>query len=726
MRLSNFAELLVKRPKTVLLVFTIITFMVGSQVANLYMVSDMGVYLPKNEPTVQLLDRIEQEWSLGSTIIIYVEGSDVLDLDVLKDIDKVTQLIDPYRHDEGKLDGVITSTSIVTLIKQENSLPYPFGTGKYELPGSEYQIKRYVAELGNARKTLLTDDLTATAITFVLRNDIDADKILAKAEDAISNVHTKMTLIGTLPMNAAIKERSIRNMAIIFPLAVLFTAIVIMFFHRDLKGLLIVFLPPIYSIILTFGFLGVFAPELTMISIAIVALLIGLGVDYSIHLMNRFTEESSNNIASRVEKILRTTGKAVLLSTATTMIGFSSLMISAMPPMINFGLGCTVGILFSFISTVVMVPPLLAILKFEKKEKVYRWKRLAGFAIDNSERILLFGCIIAVLSLMVLPQVGTDVNYYELAPKDEMVIEKTMEFSERFGMSGNLDIILVEGDLKDPEVLKAIDDMEEKMRDIGISAYSVVDGIKRINLGRIPERGLLLDNIYPILIKQGMAFVDEKYSKTLISLNVPSGLSIDEYTALVQRINEIIDSTNIPDGHIYHVTGATAINVAINNILFEQQIRSLFISLLFVFAALIIIFRSSLYALLTMIPIGFVLVWEPGILVTLDISLSVITIVIASIIVGTGIDYGIHITQRLREELRYGLKKREAVKKAIEKTGLSLVEAALTTVAGLLAVYFVNVPALQSFVKVIIAMILLSLVGAVFILPAFYRLKMVK
>ncbi|HEC86992.1 MAG TPA: hypothetical protein ENI49_03885, partial [Thermoplasmatales archaeon] len=148
MRLLNFAELLVKRPKTVLLVFTIITFMVGSQVANLYMVSDMSVYLPKNEPTVQLLDRIEQEWSLGSTIIIYVEGSDVLDLDVLKDIDRVTQLIDPYRHDEGKLDGVITSTSIVTLIKQENSLPYPFGTGKYELPGSEYQIKRYVAELG--------------------------------------------------------------------------------------------------------------------------------------------------------------------------------------------------------------------------------------------------------------------------------------------------------------------------------------------------------------------------------------------------------------------------------------------------------------------------------------------------------------------------------------------------------------------------------------------------
>ncbi|HEC81422.1 MAG TPA: MFS transporter, partial [Thermoplasmatales archaeon] len=129
---------------------------------------------------------------------------------------------------------------------------------------------------------------------------------------------------------------------------------------------------------------------------------------------------------------------------------------------------------------------------------------------------------------------------------------------------------------------------------------------------------------------------------------------------------------------------------------------------------------------ITMIPIVFVLTWEPGILVTMDIPLSVITITIASIIVGTGVDYGVHITQRVREGLRQGLDKKEAVEEAIEKTGLSLVEAALTTVAGLLSVYFVNVPGLQEFMKVVISMIILSLISAVFILPVFYKIKSVK
>jgi len=142
-----------------------------------------------------------------------------------------------------------------------------------------------------------------------------------------------------------------------------------------------------------------------------------------------------------------------------------------------------------------------------------------------------------------------------------------------------------------------------------------------------------------------------------------------------------------------------------------------------VFATLIIIFRSSLYAFLTLIPVIFVLLWEPGILIFMDASLSVITISIASIIVGTGIDYGVHITKRYLEEIEGGLDRSKAIERSIEKTGLSLVEAALTTIAGLFAVYFVNVPALQEFMKIVISMIALSLIGAVFLLPALYKIK---
>lgn len=127
-----------------------------------------------------------------------------------------------------------------------------------------------------------------------------------------------------------------------------------------------------------------------------------------------------------------------------------------------------------------------------------------------------------------------------------------------------------------------------------------------------------------------------------------------------------------------------------------------------------------------MIPVGFVLLWEPGFLVAFDIPLSVVTISIGSIMIGIGIDYGVHITQRVREGLAEGLSKNEAVQIAIEKTGLSLVEAALTTIAGLTAIYFVNIPALQQFGLVVVLMTALSCIGAALILPMFYDFKFVK
>ena len=127
-----------------------------------------------------------------------------------------------------------------------------------------------------------------------------------------------------------------------------------------------------------------------------------------------------------------------------------------------------------------------------------------------------------------------------------------------------------------------------------------------------------------------------------------------------------------------------------------------------------------------MIPVAFVLLLEPGFLVAFDIPLSVMTISIASIMIGIGIDYGVHITHRVREEMEEGLSKMDATKIAIEKTGSSLVEAALTTIAGMSAIFFTNIAALQQFALVIVLMTALSCIGAAMILPVFYDFKFVK
>ncbi|RLF34669.1 MAG: hypothetical protein DRN03_06470, partial [Thermoplasmata archaeon] len=100
--LNGLAKVLVKKPKTVLLLYTLLTLIVGYQATNLYMVSDLSVYLPEDQPAIKLMKIIDREWNIGPILLIYVEAENVLDIDVLKDMDTVTRQVDPYRHDEGR------------------------------------------------------------------------------------------------------------------------------------------------------------------------------------------------------------------------------------------------------------------------------------------------------------------------------------------------------------------------------------------------------------------------------------------------------------------------------------------------------------------------------------------------------------------------------------------------------------------------------------------------
>ncbi len=760
MNVKPFAKLLAQRPKTVLFIFTIITILIGLQTSNIYMESEFTEYLPSDDPTISLWNRIRQEFQIGETITIFVDQTnrlyDIRNPKVLTEMDEIGQVIDKYEYDKGEKDGIVSIRSIAALIKEENAKSkIEGGNGVKEIPDDIDDIYTHMERLiiKKMKGILYTDSYKVAVIIIQLSDDTDFNEVLTRTEKAVENRGTKyadITVTGSIAMQQAIQKESMRNLIIVFPIALVLVSIVLFFFHRTFKGIIIAFLPPTFALALTFGILGIVQPELTIVSVAIVALLMGLGVDYSIHLMNRFAEERSvEDKIERIEKILRFTGRAVLLSAATTMIGFASLMVSSMSPIITFGFGCAIGIFFCFISAVIIVPCLVLILKFEKKDSSSSWKKLAKFTINNRKRIILIAGFFAVMSIIVIPQVKTDVNYLDMAPKGLPQVEAMYKYSENFGTGSNFNALLIEMDyngLLEPDVIEAICDMEDEMRAVledvfpdidrkrlEKSIYSLADEIKEVT--SMLNRSVILNKlkeitgaekiIFDMIAKEGV--IDEDFSKTLVMVAIPIGSSIEEIETVVNEINSIASKTRLPkNGQVSKLTGQDAIVISVNNRLTDEQVRSMILALILVLAALILIFRSSIYGFLTLVPVAFVLMWEPGFLVALDIPLSLVTISIAAIMIGIGIDYGVHITHRFREERSNGLSKIDSIKTSIERTGSSLVEAALTTIAGLGAIYFVNTPALNEFVTVVVLMTALSCIAAALILPVFYDLKFVK
>jgi len=736
----SLARFLVRRPKTVLLVFTIITVLVGLQMRNLYMQSDLATYLPSNDPVIEQWTVLNREFQIGSTIIVYVEADDIRDPLVLQEMDRVATRVDTYSLDHGALDGVVSVTSLASLIKEEHAKPPLLeglgGEGLDEVPTDPALITTYLARVQSAKGTLFLDSYKVGVIVFQISENADQEKILQAVHEAISkNAHySDMTVTGSLAVKQAMQEQTSRSLLIVFVVALVLVMVNIYLFHRNLKSFVIAFLPLGFSLVLTFGILGLVHPELTILTIAAVALLIGLGDDYSVYLSSRFAEEATEtDQVKRVESMLQMTGKAVVLCCLATVIGFGSLMTSNMPPIIAFGFVCLLGTMLVFISAMILVPCLCILLHYECHETSHRWHRFSHFVVDQRKRLFVIGCVFVVLSLLVLPQVKTDVNYLSMSPQNIPEVQKLLEYSQKFGRGANFNALLVETEsqgLTNPETIDAIYSLEDRIRAAGGSAYSIVDELKKYN--EVFDRNTLLRNITALAGVNTIIFdkiaekglVDVDCSKTLILVSFPAQFSIGQLEAAVARINALAATADLPgDGRVSILVGQDAVTVAVNEQIMGTQMTSLLTELLLILACLIIGFSSVKVGMLSIIPVLFVLAWEPGSLVMLNIPLSVVNITVAAIVISTGIDYGIIITHRLKEERVKGRSKIESLKATLETSGLSIVTASSTTMVALIATFFVDIPMLQQFSIIVIVLYLLALVACFCILPTIYASK---
>ena len=737
------ATVLVKRPKTVLLAFTLITILIGLQIRNVYMQSDLASYLPANDPTLQLWNKINKEFQIGSAVIIYVQAADIRDPYVLHEIDRVSTQINPYDLDQGEQDGIVSVTSIASLIKDENAKPeLPDdlgGTGTHGIPTDSALITKYVARIQSAEGTLFLNTYRDAVIVIQLSKNANQEQVLNTIKTAVNkNAHyAEMTVTGGLAIQQAMQEQTFHSLAIVFVLAVVLVAVNIYLFHRDLKSFAIGFIPLGYSLILTFGVLGIVQPQLSILTIAAVALLIGLGDDYSVYYASRFVEESTQeDKIERVERTLARTGSAVALCAVAAIIGFGSLMTSNMPPMIAFGFVCFLGTAFVFLSATILVPCLCLLLNYDSHEENHQWKRFARFVVSQRKRLFFIGCFFVVLSLVVLPQVKTDVNFLEMAPKGIPAVETMIEYSQKFGTGTNFNVLLIETDrqgLTSPEVIDAIYSMEVKIRSMGGAAYSIADEMKKVN--DVLKRNIIEEKIAEfvgvdkiILDKVAQkGVVDTEFSRTIILVSFPADNSVEKLESLVNGVNAIVSRTVIPcNGTVSRLTGQDVVTVEVNKQIMSTQASSMLTELLLIFACVIIGFSSAGLGFLALLPVLFVIAWEPGSLVMFGIPLSLVNVTIASIILSSGIDYGIVITQRLKEERVNGFSKTDALQKTIETSGWSIVTASTTTMVALLATFAVNIPMIHQFSIIVITLYSFSVVAAFCIIPAVYTSKLVK
>lgn len=220
-------------------------------------------------------------------------------------------------------------------------------------------------------------------------------------------------------------------------------------------------------------------------------------------------------------------------------------------------------------------------------------------------------------------------------------------------------------------------------------------------------------------------YVDDDYSFSIIEVQTNMGSSAQAISEVIDAIRLDIENTQeYNPGTITQVTGFGAIDRATFSVIMSDFLVITFVSMGLIAVIVYFTFGSFARGMLPMSIVMNALIWTMGIAGYLQLTITVVSMVAAAMIMGLGIDFGIHQVHgyfRLREE--EGKSAKKAITEVVQELLRAMIGASLTTIAGFLALLFGSLPAMKT-LGIILAMgIFNTLIGAVFLLPAIIYLS---
>ncbi len=616
---------------------------------------------------------------------------------------------------------------------------------------------------------------------------------------------TEMTVFSGAIIGDEIMDANNESMMILLPLAFGMVVIILAIIYRSGIDMLFSLLALMFAIIWVYGFGAAMGYTFNPLTTAVPVLIVGLGIDYGIHITMRYREElkTGKKIEKSIQLTVMSVGMALLLATITTVVAFLSNLASPISLLGEFGVLSAIGIIGSFITMTTFVP---ACKQLRDNQRLAKGKPLK-YAMNNNNKnnksknrskrksagvrildkamstgavaaehhpiaVIIIVSIITIGAGWLGSQVETKFDFEDFLPED-LDISKDINFMlnefEVPGGEAQEVNILVNGDITDPQLL----------RDMGETISNMVDDESVIQLGDKPDVESILslmndwatnstainpNDLYdpnfeilynnvmtteevprtdatsnnirqlfdylilnPYSVKDAKNLIhqteDNIYDGTVLRISV--NVDMDDNEGIDQLHNDLINDKKPLDDSADEalITGGPVLTKKIMDTLNDSQIRSLFITVILSLIMLTIVFwfkwRSLILGLITLTPVIFCVIWTLATMYIAEIPLNVMTITIASLTIGLGITYGIHITHRFLEDLEKHDSIDDACLSTVSHTGTALFGAAATTIAGFGLLVFALMPPIQQFGGITALTILYSFLSSVFILPTF-------
>ena len=567
---------------------------------------------------------------------------------------------------------------------------------------------------------IVSADLKTTALLVPLatndpRDIIDGDslkQLIKEIRTTMGQYQNNATLyLGGVPMIRNDVIDFIKSDLIIFSLAVVLamSLMLSLFFYKVRWVLMPIAISIIGALFMT-GLISAIGWKVTVISANFFSLLLVMTLSVIIHLVVRYREILNQQTGISNDEITRRTLNEMLrpclYTVVTTIAAFASLTASHVQPVIDFGLmmsiGVTVAFVLSFVSFAIVMTLFPTSQTSNKTEKFYVLQKLAIATDKGGKKILLGIALVSAIAVFGLSKLSVENSFINYFKKDTEIYQGLNFIDKELG--GTIPLEIVFNDLAsaywaDSSLREDFHDVHQYLDSIPsigkvLSIDTFMQVLKESNDGKAPNGFLLMlgKNNMPEFAKSQVLqphISDETDQIRIIARVKETTTDLDRNQLIIDIKKELVERFYFSEDEFYF-TGTFSLYNNLLQSLFSSQIKTIFSVFTIIFMLFLIVFRSISTALIAVIPNIIPSLIILGLMGLARIPLDIMTITIAAIAIGIGIDNAIHYISRFKSELLVDADFEASMYRAHNSIGVSMFYTAATVAIGFLVLILSN------------------------------------
>lgn len=540
------------------------------------------------------------------------------------------------------------------------------------------------------------------------------------------------------------------DMYTLLPVVFLVIIIALIICFRHIEGVLFPLIAISVSILWTFGIMSLLDIPLNLVSVNMPVLLVAVASAYGIHIMNHYYLHPGTDRVKVLTETIFNVGKPVLIAGLTTAAGFGSLMAAELLHVRNFGLAAAIGVFFSLIVSVLLIPAALIMRKtpkpsviftksVEKRRDITQWILDLTYTLiqDYPKQVFVAAIIIVVVSVFGVMRVEINMSDIGSFKEDSDIRIADVVLNDKLAGTQMLDVVFEKNDqssIIEKPVLGKIDSFEsdiisefpEVKKTISLNSY-IKKMNQEINGGdpeyyRLPDDAMQINNFLLLLAGNLKDYITENKDKLRVTINIQrvptKDVEVIENYIYKYFGNDFEKANNVK----VTVSGGTDLVLEGNNLLVKGQIDSLFFSLIIVIILIFLIFKKFSFTVIGMIPLAIGILMNFAIMGYADIPLNPATMMVTSLVIGIGIDYSVHFISHFKR-ISQSYEFSEALTLTFMDTGRAIVFNFATVAAGFLVMIFSQFILIIQFTVLMALAMIITGFGALIFIPL--ALKMI-